>query len=72
MAFATTHNVSVNYLVNLSLRACTSVYASSISGLLGSRIFLMFLLLSRRKKKKKEYGRKRKEKNIKCSESGGY
>lgn len=62
LAFAATDNVSVSYLVNLSLPACTSVYVSSISGLLGLGFFLMFLLLSRRKKKEKEMCDKKKKK----------
>lgn len=67
-AFAATDNISVNYLINLSLHACTSVYASSVSGF--KKFFNVFVI--KNKKKKKECGRKRKEKNIKCSESGGY
>lgn len=60
-AFAATDNISVNYLINLSLHACTSVYASSVSGLLGSKNFLMFLL-SRIKKRKRNVGEKEKKK----------
>lgn len=62
LAFAATDNVSVSYLVNLSLPACTSVYVSSISGLLGLGFFFnVFVIIKKKKKRKRNVGQKEKK-----------
>lgn len=62
LAFAATDNVSVSYLVNLSLPACTSVYVSWISGFLGSRIFFLMFCYYQEEEKKGMWDKKEKKK----------